>query len=47
MGKTARETSGNDLSRNALREDWHGCKKVFPAASGEVYSAKVHENLDG
>jgi ribulose-bisphosphate carboxylase large chain len=47
MGKMARETLENDLSRDALREDWHGYKRVFPVASGGVYPAKVHGNLDG
>ncbi len=47
MGKMARETLENDLSRDALRGDWHGYKRVFPVASGGVYPAKVHGNLDG
>ncbi len=47
MGKMARETLENDFSRDALREDWHGYKRVFPVASGGVYPAKVHGNLDG
>lgn len=33
MGKMAGETQENDLSRDALRKDWHGYKKVFPVAS--------------
>ncbi|OPY49908.1 MAG: Ribulose bisphosphate carboxylase [Methanosaeta sp. PtaU1.Bin112] len=47
MGKMARETAENDLCRDALREDWHGYKRVFPVASGGVYPGKVHGNLDG
>jgi ribulose-bisphosphate carboxylase large chain len=47
MGKMARETKENDLSRDALRGDWHGYKKVFPVASGGIYPGKVHGNLDG
>ena len=47
MGKMARETEENDLSRDALRGDWHGYKRVFPVASGGVYPAKVYGNLDG
>jgi len=47
MGKMAGETRENDLSRDALREEWHGLKRVFPVASGGIYPAKVHGNLDG
>jgi len=47
MGKMARETSENDQSRDALREEWHGLKRVFPVASGGIYPAKVSGNLDG
>jgi len=47
MGKMARETLENDLSRDALREEWYGLKRVFPVASGGIYPAKVHGNLDG
>jgi ribulose-bisphosphate carboxylase large chain len=47
MGKMAGETQENDLSRDALREEWHGLKRVFPVASGGIYPAKVHGNLDG
>jgi ribulose-bisphosphate carboxylase large chain len=47
MGKMARETLENDLSRDALREVWDGLKRVFPVASGGIYPAKVHGNLDG
>ena len=47
VGKMARETSENDLSRDALREEWYGLKRVFPVASGGIYPAKVFENLDG
>ena len=46
-GKMARETSENDLSRDALRCEWYGLKRVFPVASGGVYPAKVFANLDG
>lgn len=46
-GKMARETEENDLSKEALRGDWHGYKRVFPVASGGVYPAKVYGNLDG
>ena len=45
MGKMARETSENDLSR-ALCDEWFGLKRVFPVDSGGIYSAKVHGNLD-
>jgi ribulose-bisphosphate carboxylase large chain len=47
MGKMARETLENDLSRDALREECYGLKRVFPVASGGIYPAKVHGNLDG
>lgn len=47
MGKMARETMENDQSRDALREEWHGLKRVFPVASGGIYPAKVSGNLDG
>jgi ribulose-bisphosphate carboxylase large chain len=47
LGKMAGETQENDLSRDALRGEWHGYKRVFPVASGGVYPAKVHGNLDG
>ena len=47
MGKMALGTEENDLSRDALREEWHGYKRVFPVASGGVYPAKVYGNLDG
>jgi len=47
MGKMAGETHENDLSRDALREEWFGLKRVFPVASGGIYPAKVYGNLDG
>ncbi|MDM7939746.1 MAG: RuBisCO large subunit C-terminal-like domain-containing protein [Methanothrix sp.] len=47
MGKMAKETQENDMSRDALRDEWHGLKRVFPVASGGIYPAKVHGNLDG
>ncbi len=47
MGKMARETMENDQCRDALREEWHGLKRVFPVASGGIYPAKVSGNLDG
>jgi ribulose-bisphosphate carboxylase large chain len=47
LGKMARETAENDLSRDALREEWFGLKRVFPVASGGIYPATVHANLDG
>jgi ribulose-bisphosphate carboxylase large chain len=47
MGKMALGTLENDLSRDALRNEWYGLKKVFPVASGGIYPAKVHGNLDG
>ncbi len=47
MGKMAGETEENDLCRDALREEWGSYKRVFPVASGGVYPAKVHGNLDG
>lgn len=40
-------TEENDLSRDALREEWHGYKQLFPVASGGIYPAKVYGNLDG
>ncbi len=46
-GKMASETSENDLSRDALREEWYDLKRVFPVASGGIYPAKVSGNLDG
>jgi ribulose-bisphosphate carboxylase large chain len=46
-GKMARETTENDLSRDALRCEWYGLKRVFPVASGGVYPAVVWPNLDG
>jgi ribulose-bisphosphate carboxylase large chain len=47
LGKMAGEIEENDLSRDALRGEWHGLKRVFPVASGGIYPAKVHANLDG
>jgi ribulose-bisphosphate carboxylase large chain len=47
MGKMAPGSEENDLSRDALREEWHGYKLVFPVASGGVYPARVYGNLDG
>ena len=47
MGKMALESTENDLSRDALRDEWHGLKRVFPVASGGIYPAKVFGNLDG
>lgn len=47
MGKMAKETQENDMSRDALRNEWYGLKRVFPVASGGIYPAKVHGNLDG
>ncbi len=46
-GKMAGEKEENDLSRDALREEWHGYKRVFPVASGGIYPAKVRANLEG
>jgi len=46
-GKMAGEKEENDLSRDALRDEWYGFKRVFPVASGGIYPAKVHANLDG
>jgi ribulose-bisphosphate carboxylase large chain len=43
----AREIEENDLCRDALRNEWHGIKRVFPVASGGIYPATVHANLDG
>jgi ribulose-bisphosphate carboxylase large chain len=40
-------TEENDLSRDALREEWHGYKRVFPVASGGICPAIVYGNLDG
>jgi len=47
LGKMAREIEENDLSRDALRCEWYGLKRVFPVASGGIYPATVHANLDG
>lgn len=47
LGKMAREIEENDLCRDALRNDWYGLKRVFPVASGGIYPATVHANLDG
>jgi ribulose-bisphosphate carboxylase large chain len=47
LGKMAAEKEENDLSKEALRGEWYGLKKVFPVASGGIYPAKVHANLDG
>ncbi len=47
VGKMAGETEENDLCKEALRGDWVGLKRVFPVASGGIYPAKVHANLDG
>jgi len=47
MGKMSLEREENDLCRDALREEWGSYKRVFPVASGGVYPAKVHGNLDG
>jgi ribulose-bisphosphate carboxylase large chain len=47
LGKMAREIEENDLCRDALRNEWHGLKRVFPVASGGIYPATVHANLDG
>jgi ribulose-bisphosphate carboxylase large chain len=47
LGKMAREIEENDLCKEALRSDWHGLKSVFPVASGGIYPATVHANLDG
>ncbi len=46
-GKMAGGREENDLSRDALREEWYGLKRVFPVASGGIYPAKVSANLDG
>lgn len=47
LGKMAREIEENDLCRDALRNEWYGRKRVFPVASGGIYPATVHANLDG
>lgn len=47
IGKMAGDTLENDRSRDALREEWNGYKRVFPVASGGVYPSKVHGNLVG
>jgi ribulose-bisphosphate carboxylase large chain len=47
LGKMSREIEENDLCRDALRNEWHGLKRVFPVASGGIYPATVHANLDG
>lgn len=47
LGKMAREAEENDRAKEALREQWHGLKRVFPVASGGVYPGNVHANLDG
>lgn len=35
------------MSRDALRNEWYGLKRVFPVASGGIYPSKVQGNLDG
>lgn len=47
MGKMAREVEENDLSRDALRGEWYGLKRVFPVASGGISPSAVAANLDG
>ncbi len=47
MEKMAIETLEDDLSRDALRDEWFGLKRVFPVASGGIYPAKVYGNQDG
>lgn len=47
LGKMAREKEENDMCRDALRGEWLGRKRVFPVASGGIYPATVHANLDG
>jgi ribulose-bisphosphate carboxylase large chain len=46
-GKMAHEVKENDECRDALRSDWFELKRVFPVASGGIYPANVHANLDG
>ncbi|HIH44559.1 MAG TPA: ribulose 1,5-bisphosphate carboxylase [Candidatus Methanoperedenaceae archaeon] len=46
-GKMDRAKEENDACRDALRQDWHGLKKVFPVASGGIFPANVAENLEG
>jgi len=47
MGKMVKETLENDLSWDALPDEWFGLKRVFPVASGGIYPSKFHGNLDG
>lgn len=47
VGKMSRDVSENDQSREALRWDCYGLKRVFSAASGGVHPGKVAGNLDG
>jgi ribulose-bisphosphate carboxylase large chain len=47
LGKMAGEREENDQSREALRGEWYGLKRIFPVASGGIYPANVHANLDG
>jgi ribulose-bisphosphate carboxylase large chain len=47
LGKMAGEREENDQSREALRGEWYGLKRIFPVASGGIYPAKVYANLDG
>ncbi|OPX79967.1 MAG: Ribulose bisphosphate carboxylase [Methanosaeta sp. PtaB.Bin039] len=47
VGKMSRDVSENDQSREALRWDCYGLKRVFSAASGGVHQGKVAGNLDG
>lgn len=47
MGKMAHERDEIDRSRDALRDEWYGLRRVFPVASGGIYPAKVAGNLDG
>lgn len=38
LGKLAWQTRENDLSRDALGEEWNGYKRGFPVASGEYFT---------
>ncbi len=46
-GKMASDIEENNQCRDALRNEWHGLKRVFPVASGGIHPGKVAANLDG
>jgi ribulose-bisphosphate carboxylase large chain len=46
-GKMDSEKTENDACRDALRDEWHGLKPVFPVASGGLHPLNVAPNIDG